>query len=797
MDFLASLLLRYGHWLTWGLIVATLLFAPLLRDELPRGFARGWARGRARQRAHEALQSLGAPDTDGDWVEGRPLTVEGRLVLEGPAAARFDDGQPALVATAASEQSRHSARAERLLLEVGRYMLVLEGPIVLLAGAREVRLERALAGLPDIRQRIPPPSGNGVGLDDEARVVLRSVGEGARVRVRGIASRPPPSEDPEARAAGRPRAWRLEAPPGDGRGPGVLEMAAVQLDEFHMRPGKGPPENQGAFRMACALVVLAASAGLGDWGLMEARRERPMLRYDLDGPPCTEEPPGWGSVLAATSPFHRRAALGRRVEQLRSLCTREPWMKAQMVDLELRALPCGARVGLLVDLHQYEEAARKGAGCGSGVAAEGVGRAFLAQGQLEKASKALVGLNPAANPDTIAAPLLAGRYSQAAQAARGLAMWQSSLKHDWDAHAHERGAELECVAAALDVRAGLSSGLQVLEAGRGGEAHLGCTLLLADLREGPERLALLAPLLAQPPQEEGDVWGRRRRELACLLALEVAPDTGCWGAVGGGEGPWRTLFDHDFGAGHRLDVSPGLAEAILPRLGSGAEGLALRATFGAELARLDSLAGDHVSARTRIDQALADLEQLAQVSASDVAFALEHMRALVAELALREGHSQRVDEVLQPDSGSLLHVQLQGLLRFLQGEPLSVLASSEWLYRDDTSLALWSAVATGDGAEVARVLEHDQPLDRTAVLLGAPRIQHHQEALVEWLEWGDLQRLGRRTPMEFLRDQGNRALLLRVLGRPGLAAPREQAARRLRDALLARPPAVPLFLLDN
>jgi hypothetical protein len=47
------------------------------------------------------------------------------------------------------------------------------------------------------------------------------------------------------------------------------------------------------------------------------------------------------------------------------------------------------------------------------------------------------------------------------------------------------------------------------------------------------------------------------------------------------------------------------------------------------------------------------------------------------------------------------------------------------------------------------------------------------------------------------RDQGDRALLLRTLGRPDLAAQREQAALRLRKALLVRDIAVPLALLED
>jgi hypothetical protein len=79
----------------------------------------------------------------------------------------------------------------------------------------------------------------------------------------------------------------------------------------------GPPENQGAFRVACALVVLGGSVELGNWGLKEARRELRALGSASWAAPCAEAPPGWGSVLAATSPYHRRAALELHAQLLR------------------------------------------------------------------------------------------------------------------------------------------------------------------------------------------------------------------------------------------------------------------------------------------------------------------------------------------------------------------------------------------------------------------------------------------------------------------------------------------------
>lgn len=789
-----------------------------------------WAARRRRVRSEAAARRdrLGRPASGlDDHRPGEPVTLAGRLELAGAACRDFEDGRPVAAASATPAGGRNAAdavhaRGDELVLAVGRLRVRLDGPLQVTVGSRESR------PLLPLRWHGPGPLERlaAAANDDEAlarlartRVAYRSLDPGDTIRVRGLPT------------GGPAEGWRLVGEGGD-----PLRAAY----EGAPRPGRAvrtlaAPLAWGLLAAAaasCALVA-AGDAALAAWNPPPHAAEPPRVcpappRSPLDS---------IALQIAALSPAHRPETLDLLYEELaRSLadCPGNPRLMDELEALGDRLGRCRRTTELLARHGTPARAAEAGARCGDPESLWTAGDAALRGGDPDAAS-ALFERLPGGQGRSqawqlvrpIQAHLAAGRLDLAARALRELA---EALHRRPPSRRPPRArrAQLECLALALEARRGAPAAEAELRQAMRGPATAFCGLLLADLLDGPDRLAALEEVRSASP-------GPLEARLADLLELEVSP------AAAGPRDPERDPFERRLddvlqdasaaaaagGAGalarHAADV---LRAATAERPRTTDERLAL-AGLELEAAGFAAAVGELGEARRRLSDARGDLEAPAAGRPAGEAMAGETtaegpdahgpatspaglrdvLTVRLAAIELMAWEDGRAEALLaappslpsSPAAGDPWLAPLRALLDARRAGTLGPLRNA--VVPDPVLAEVWRRAAAGDGAGLVEAV--DRPRSGVPPPLLVPVVA--------------LLRDGRATLLDLLRaavpapcaagvaaeSLGRAAAchaacgrLARALGDAATAERYERIAQRLRAPLLDRARIVPLLLLE-
>lgn len=781
-------------------------------------------RRRTRRAAAARRERLGGPAAGfEDGFAGRPVTLAGRLELSGAACRDFEDGRPVAAATAAPTRTQNAtdavhARGEELHLAVGRRRLRLDGPLEVTVGSRESRT------LLPLRWSGPGPLGRiaAASPDDErvarlarSRAAFRSLAPGDTVRIRGVPAGGPQGE------------WRLA---GEG---GAPLRAAYEGPPRFARPARALLAPAGWGWLAGTVAAWAfdalGSAALAAWDPPAHAPAPPRV--------CPAPPPSpvdsIALQLAALSPAHHEAALDRLYEELaRSLadCPGDPRLLDDLEALGERLGRCRRTVELLARFGPPARAAEAGGRCGDPESLWTAGDAALRDGDPAAAS-ALFARLPGGQGRSqdrslvrpIQAHLAAGRLDLAARTLRELA---EAMRRRPPSRRPSRTsrARLECLALALEARMGAVAARAGLETAARGPETAFCGLLLADLLDGPARLAALERVRAAAPEPP-------LARLADLLELEVSP------AAAERCDPDRDPFERRLddvvrdAAAAAAAAGPGAlarfaADALRGATGRGTRSSAeRRALAGLELeaAGFAAAVGALDEARRRLDAALADLDASGTGSPGDEAAVeprgdgtgfcgrswnpaglRDALQTRLAAVEMLAGAFERAEERLAatPAGPAAEDPWRAPLLALAEARRTGTLAGLARVAVPDPGLAeVWRRAAAGDGAGLAAIV--DRPRSGVPPPLLAPvveRLPAGRATLLELLrEATPPPCAGTLGPEPLGRAAACRAAcarLARALGDDATAARGERAAERLRAPLLDRARIVPLLLLE-
>jgi hypothetical protein len=757
-------LVTYGLWAFGAAAVAAVLLGAVV----------GWARPRlaARDEARRWRARLGVPRTGAaGFAEGEVVTLRGVLRAVGAPGQRFEDGDPTAAASVATTAGTPggapaaSARAERLALcdeASGAALVELVGPIEVVVGAREARSARRFRALPEPAQARVIAAAAGADGDAaaarlalaDARVVLRSLGDGAPVRVRGVLRREASGEATGSYRGRHTATWTL-APEGSAGLPLVSE------EEPHVTgPGR---RSLAGWAMAGGAALLLLDAAVTGGALRAARRPpAPVERGSAWPLPSTQ--------LAAAGPLTRGRALQIIQDDLDDL----PGDDAGTLDLvvalaELRG-GCDRAAARLVLHGAAARAAALARRCGSGRAEA---QAEYLSGHFEDSSRALRRAGRATLADEVVfdlrAHLLAGRRDAAAEAARAALELPVVDRRPGDA------LLLSCLADALAGRDG--------DDGRAGEPDE-CALLRADARRGQARLDLVA---AHP-------WdGQVARGVAELLAAETR--LGADGAAFAGDRGCPPSPVQTFSG--LVVAHPALLFARRDRLVAPAFGLVVRvrdalvaaapapppcprmAQLAAGAAIFAALAGDHREARRSAALAGPD-------GADGEAFA--------AAIALRAGDTGPVRALgEQAPDGALLRwlADLHDGLPVTAFRPRPTEPAVDWDLHGAANAAL-----ERDGAGIVAMLRrHEQALLPALLPLLVRHLDKNAELVRDELRWGARAPCWSCPPEQVTFDLARRRDAAEAFGDAALARDLDEVTEAFRRAVSRRDVAVPLFVL--
>ncbi len=687
----------------------------------------------ARGSARAARRRLGPPrDLPEGTVEGVHVTLGGRL---------------------------EGAAGDRLALRTGDTTVLLDGPLEVLAGAREVWPGR-------------------IGRAGDA--TLRSLSVGDVIRVSGEL-REEASDDAASYRAPAKR-WTLAGHP-----------LAAACEGAPRVSGPGAP----------VLVAAALAGGLGFLAVFGLGGEiaMTMAEGDLAGLRNGEPRAPLTLAIAAATPFRRADALAALLLVLDARRDADMAALQERAELHRERGEAAEEAGMWIDHGDLERGARLAEQAGrDSLAAHG----WYAAGEFDRAADAWERFH-AGTPETpgdeaeqrfgIGVLLFANRLDRAAHEARVLA---GALREHppgnerlraWYA---SRARTAACLADALDARRGAAEGWQALHAVLDGALPPACSILRVDLFDGKARTQAIEAL---PPlaKNEWDVpvaW-------IDVLATEADPSRarGASPVPDFGEAT-RALIVPNEGAGALAlpSVDEHLAEAPEPASDPGdrARGVRLHATASAALFAL--LAGDTPRAQIlahRIRNALAGDPRAVgeRFGARIFAHAVE-VQALVGLLSgdatLDDAWTHLATEVVRP---------LASLRR--DGNAQSVLESlSERPAPDMAEIQAWSLTGEGDGAGLSRWLARPVAQPGTFLRFGAPQPWAGRDQLARWVRWGYRPVTGFR-PTEEVVHLASLAAAARTLGDPTTAGALSERARRFREAILRRETAIPLAVLER
>jgi len=211
-------------------------------------------------------------------------------------------------------------------------------------------------------------------------------------------------------------------------------------------------------------------------------------------------------ATAALFPPHRAWAIDELARQTASGPPRED--KLQVLLAYGNVQPDCRRTGSVLYGHgRFQQAGQMLAGCNDLASKKLAVTAFLRAGSLQNACRTLREIEDAKNDPTHAqVMLLGGCREEAAHLFR--------LQADGRSDQPREASTLRCIALGIDAVAGNDTARQKL----GKEQGEACRLVLAALREGPERLKALRYLAHAPPSEAS---AYRRHMLQQLLAVQA------------------------------------------------------------------------------------------------------------------------------------------------------------------------------------------------------------------------------------------------------------------------------------
>jgi len=762
----------------WCAALVLLVGGPLFRVWwLPRRAARA--------RRRRTLEQWGPSASPAVELDGQTITLTGRLAADG-SCGRFDDGRDAAAVSAElSPDTAISDRAARLWLEVGRdrVRVELEGDVPIATGSRETWPDRPFEELSlPVQARV---LGHGVAPHlRQGRPGFRSLRAGDAVVARGVLVVVGTAAETDYREP----AHRF-----------VLRSAALASDV--------PPRVRGLARSHLVLPTLAGGAlFLCLFGAGGAALDRCSKHADGGGGSGSLEEVlrGQGAaVLMAATPFHRASALERLGRLVESRGAPSLEVREAIVALSDLRGDCAGAIEALMRHRQFRRALERGDSCDDRRGRLLAARAAFLAGELEVASNYLAGDRDEDEVDdsemALRVHLLAGNGARAARVARQLALRHrtSELGHTrqavaWTAHDWSRSRELDCMADAIEARAGDAASMARLQrAARPPEQrgcvvtvppNVECRLLYLDLRRGRERTDPLGGVLSAFGE-----W----TETALFLSIDSDP--GRWpgphlllssGIFDAARGPMDELSR--FGLG--LDRSALSALVTVKKLEPWSE--PIRPLLLARSALEESMLLRHDEAR-----------RLIAVAARDVgggAYGLPDLAPLRAMVELRAGDlaaASRALEDVRPQpaasDGSSGHVA--GLVAALRRREPPPGYFDGFVSRDDLAAAL-----QGDGRALAADLaeHHDQPAMVDSLALVARWLP--RAPLARYLRFGrwtykaDL--LGLDSALTSL---SNLALMAEAVGDRELAQELAGGLRRLREASQRRDIAIPLAILER
>ena len=765
----------------------------LLIDRAMRGRA-----ARVRDALGSARAKLSAEDA------GKEIVVTGKIATRQVANGEHAEsevrraGQPAAATVVPqgfelAEEVTPKAlsgvlHTERLEVDVGGTVVALDAPVQILVGARET--ERCMA--PQAARAMLWDFAAQLGKLPDRPLAVRTIAYGDAVRARGILR-----HEPDYGYAGDYR-----------NAPGVFSLvlpaAAGEEDVAKHLPiafeGSPRPLARRPLRMVGRAVAfpLGAMVLLGVVGEAAIRVGSPSAAF-----------------VAAMTPFRRADALTQLREQLPLASRADERLLARAVELDRLRGRCGDASDDLYHHGSIAASSQTAAACDDPWRA---GRGFAAVADFERAAAEFErarALSPWTAPSLTEATayLASGKYTLAAASARALA-------RSWEGAAGDRD-RLECVADAVDARAGTSKALDSLASRK--SQHASCALLLADLQSGDERKAVI---------QGASFWSTggvtSYPATAKLLQAEDTrkPNSDLCGHRGyDGQyhcGHWSNGYLFEDPAAMYLDprrstfmVPAALVAETLGRLQDDgtAASLVERARLTFSLVLLDSLLGKTDLARQRLatlgaharskEAAAAsahsedprahgrealDYDPLTDETRRAAQSVLGHVVAFQAAIAVRDFRRDEVGESYH--SG-----QLDLFAAGRAGDPASI---SKLARRDarEANARLWDLLRAGDGNALAERLR-SKTLDGRGVIENARGITSGKDELVKWLRWSYPAACATCGIYPLANRTASRLDAAVALQQPEVESEERGVAERLHALLHRRDIAIPLAVLSE
>ncbi len=704
---------------------------------LAAGLGVAWLRPRlaARRAARAARRQLGAPSLLESHVAGGRVTLAGRL--EVPAEGRS-------------------------VLRVGDAAVLLDGPIDVLAGSREMWPGR---------------------LGQVGPAASQTLAAGDRVLVSGVLAGEASDDAASYRAPAK--RWTLHGPIVAAyagaprvRGPGAQVHAACALAGglgFLAVFGVG-----GEIAAGVAAEDVARLRGGGAWWSIT-----PIT-------PAIE--------IAAATPFRRHEVLGAVLAALDARRDADPQALATRAGIRRKLVRDRAEVaGMWIDHGEVEDGARLAEAAGRyDLAARG----WYAAGDFDRAAETWERASASDEGELrfgVGVLLLAKRLDRAAHAARRLA--DALRAHPADGERLRRwyafrARTATCLADALDARRGVADAWQALHPPVESELSPGCAALRVDLFDGAERIRAIRTL---PPlaNNEWDV------PLAWLHALATEADPGFtiddlplrpwWAhpppAPALGDATRALLVPNEGVAALALpSLDEHLAETVDPAAGVDDRGRGVWARATASAALFALLSGDAPRAQALARRLQRDLPDRPQGTGGAFWPAVEVQRlvALVTDDAtLEDGWTRLTTSAVRP------------LVAFRDGDAERIVTSlTEHPAPDPGEMSAWFLAAGHNGLGLVDWLRRPVAQPGTFLRFGAPLLRSGRREVARWVRWGYRPPAGFR-PTDEVVHLATLTAAAQALGDNEAAASLGERTRRFREAILRRETALPLAVLER
>jgi tetratricopeptide (TPR) repeat protein len=748
-------------------------------------------RFRVRRLARRALESFG-PSTELTQVaEGEIVVISGKLGLWGKATQRFEDEQPAVVATASPSRPEEvlgalavSRVGEGVFVEIAGEEVGLEGSIEVRVGSREVHLGRRFQRVGRRLSRVLRD------LDDEAfsaiqrhSVAFRSLARGDQVRVQGFLRRLPAPALADSYRVAADR-WMISSTPAPDLPQSREHVVAVAFE--------GAPEIEGPARrvQGVNLIVSCLLTMFAIWlagGVLYTVGVEPGAAYGH----CEETAVRPSLKTATLFPGARRMALDAWASQLVRSCEPTDAAISEHIALRLVSGRCGSAARELARRYELDQAIEAAHECRDPDECFLAVGALYHRGRFPEASDLLSELplevQAARYPQyVVVSHLLAGRRDLAQ---RVLAKRMEQFPEDSDYFDDENIWDQRCLYETLAAGEGDSSAIQRLR-GLASQApsHSSCRLLLADLLKGDERLQFLRSFEDLP-------YAFRR--FADLLALETALGSGLEDASWDLEPSVLSVTPRQLLSPHETDVVrfTGLDRPILEHLEAlerpGGDVHRTRAVLRTQASIFAFTIGENQEARRQAEAALLDVnaiggqEHLVYGHGTWASLARGRLAVIALDMGDMDRGRELTEELREMPSSYEAYNPVAALWNYLeQGDTEHLSESFEQWY---VAEGFWEEAHRGDGRALSNLLRRPGALDlRYYHPIWANLVTTGQRQVLRRYMWSST----------FIDSEGSLTTsLIRVstdwqvateMGDRQAANRIDEARRGLRDALLRR-----------